>query len=227
MERNTSTIPIQPKLIEFGQTNCDYIISKLEKGTQNKAKPRLDSSVANKVADNSLHRTLTYLSNKDDDDVEKKDETTTTVLKKTIGIACISLDVTNASVATHSPSLSISDNNNNDPKDPQNKNASSQQSLHQKQHISTPSSSSYQPQDLTRKRTRQKSSSQTSHLKQPQNLSKKNIKSYSSIDIWKRYDLIAMEMITAHETVELEAVQKEIWKLKKFVPYNGINTTLV
>lgn len=108
------------------------------------------------------------------------------------------------------PPLSKTDNNNKGSKDVQNKKYSS-------------------PQSLKRKRTRQQQQQQqpspipTTHPQQQQNLTRKRINPYNITEIWKRYDLAAIEMFTAHETAELKAVRKQIWKRKKFVPYNGIN----
>ena len=46
----------------------------------------------------------------------------------------------------------------------------------------------------------------------------------SIVDLWKRYDLAAPEGIAGQETGELQAVEKQVWKRRKIVPYNGINT---
>jgi hypothetical protein len=117
------------------------------------------------------------------------------------------------------PTLSKTDNSNKGSKDVQNKNSSS-------------------PRSLKRKKTRQQQQQQqqqqpsprpTTHPQTPQNLTRKRINPYNVVEIWKRYDLTAIEMFTAHETAELKAVQKQIWKRKKIVPYSGIsnNATLV
>ncbi len=88
-----------------------------------------------------------------------------------------------------------------------------------------PSPQKGEPQNLSsRKRKRQQISPLESNTEQPQNLTADESDSGDISDIWKRYDLSAIELTTADERAELEAVQKQIWKKRIFVPYAGIHT---
>jgi hypothetical protein len=209
MEGKDSDVLVQQKIRNAAEeTNCGNA-STLEKGDQMKAKPRLD---AIEGKDNFLNTTLPSSSNKSKGELEKKKHETTTsvVATKPLERSSVSPGITNISVAAQPPPLSKPDNNNKGSKDAQNKNSSS-------------------PNSPRRKRTRQQQQQQPSPIpttqpQQPQNLTRKSINPYNITQIWKRYDLTAIEMITAHETAELKAVQKQIWKQNKFVPYNGINS---
>ena len=65
----------------------------------------------------------------------------------------------------------------------------------------------------TRKRSREESSSLQTSQGQSQ-----------ISEIWKRYDLTDPALTCAHEIAELEAVQKQIWRPKKIVPYTGLSS---
>ena len=68
-------------------------------------------------------------------------------------------------------------------------------------------------QNATRKRPRNESSSlQTSQGQ------------FQISEIWNRYDLTDPELISDYERAELEAVQKQIWRPEKFVPYTGLSS---
>jgi hypothetical protein len=112
----------------------------------------------------------------------------------------------------------------------QNQNRSTQQSIHQHRHeqhsTSSPSLHQENPLSLSRKRARQEPSSLPTQTEQSQILTKKNIDYRNIRHIWKRYNLAAIEMSSVHETAELRAAETQIWKRKKFVPYNGISSNL-
>ena len=66
-----------------------------------------------------------------------------------------------------------------------------------------------------------------------QNATKKRLRNASSpaqtsqfqiSEIWNRYDLADPELTSDYERAELEAVQKQIWRPKKFVPYTGLSS---
>lgn len=69
------------------------------------------------------------------------------------------------------------------------------------------------PQNPTRTKLRKEGSSQQTNQGQLQ-----------IPEIWKRYDLTDPDLTTAHEKAELEALQKQIWRPRKTVPYTGLSS---
>ena len=148
---------------------------------------------------------------------EKKDDLRKNI--ETVGRSAASSETTSVSAAARKPPASTLGDSKKGPKD-------SQRTTQEQPQQSTQSSSSQQEQsqDLPKKRTRQQESSLETNLEQPQNLTKNKTNEGSSSDIWERYDLTATEMTTTHERAELQAVQKQVWKKKKFIAYTGVNS---
>mmetsp|Transcript_10199 Transcript_10199/g.21876 ORF Transcript_10199/g.21876 Transcript_10199/m.21876 type:complete len:233 (+) Transcript_10199:28-726(+) len=115
---------------------------------------------------------------------------------KSVSDICDSAKPANNSVTTQRPPLLLSNNSQKDTKTSPNNDHPLQPSTQQQ----------HQPRNITRETIDHKGKNSISEL-------------------WKRYDLTASEVIASHDIEELRVVEKQAWKRRKFVPYNGINTT--
>ena len=182
----------------------------MEKAHKNENKPQVDARTAMKSTNSSLRRTLSFLSNPAEEAIAPV--VTTTQESTSTG----DTKSTNNAAVTRPPPSSIPDNN----KIVLEHDASPPPPLMQQQQQQQPStlpSSKQQPQNITKKKMQQQTSTLTRKKIDYEGKS-------SIVDLWKRYDLAAPEGIAGQETGELQAVEKQVWKRRKIVPYNGINT---
>lgn len=190
--------------------------STLEEGDGKRAKPK-PGAIAS--TENSIKETPPCGSDKNEIGLEKK------IGQK----AFVSRDEKKTSAAAQQPPSSIPCNSNKISQDSKNKPELTQRDFQepkQQQQCSTGPSSQRQgqPQNPTRKRARQQLSPLQTLPEKSQNLTRNKIDEGNLSDFWTRYDLTKTELTTPHETAELKAVRKQIWKRKKFVPYTGINS---